>query len=395
MFASATNFNGDLSAWNTHKVTGMPNMFAYATNFNRDISGWNTGNVTNMSTMFSGATNFNSDISRWNTSKVTTMQSMFENTNQFNQFIGNWEVSKVSTFAAMFKNSLSFNGNLSGWSNKIKGDNIVNVSTKEMFYNARAFNNDSLNGWNVTNVTDMTNMFGGTSTFVGKKLGGWKLLLFSGGTATKNTYYNTFYTVSNATPTIMTRTIYDNSGALIDTIDISFGGRTISDTLALMNSGGTNPFTIGLVDSSRYKIKMDLAYCNVYSKALTTTQKNKLMSYTKTAIKEPYTIFTSRYIVTVSGGSYSIVTGTNLPQSAPTTITLTVGKTYIFDLSDSSNTGRNFRLSSTTPTMTAITSGVTSGVIIRSNNNQGTFNAFMSIAPASTYTAYLLAGNLG
>ena len=68
--SQATNFNGDISGWNTGNVANMELMFSGATNFNSDISGWNTGNVTNMRSMFWQATNFNRDISRWNVGKV-------------------------------------------------------------------------------------------------------------------------------------------------------------------------------------------------------------------------------------------------------------------------------------------------------------------------------------
>ena len=58
MFYKATSFNGDLSKWNTGKVTIMGAMFALATSFNRDLSKWDTGKVTDMLGMFNGATSF-------------------------------------------------------------------------------------------------------------------------------------------------------------------------------------------------------------------------------------------------------------------------------------------------------------------------------------------------
>ena len=196
-----------------------------------------------------------------------------------------------------------------------------------------------------------------------------------------NTYYNTFYTVSAASPTIMTRTIYDNVGALVDTIDISFGGQTISDTLTLMNSGGTNPFTIGLVDLSRNKIKMDLAYCNVFTKALTTLQKTKLMAYVNTTFKEPYTIYTARYKVTAIGGMVSLINSSGVSVQS---IVISSGSTYVFDLSDTSNTGSVFKLSSTSGSLTEITSGVTR------YNTPGTLNAYMAVTPVTSFEAYLV-----
>jgi surface protein len=37
MIANATNFNQDISSWNTSKITDMKGMFAGATNFDQDI----------------------------------------------------------------------------------------------------------------------------------------------------------------------------------------------------------------------------------------------------------------------------------------------------------------------------------------------------------------------
>ncbi|EXU60596.1 BspA family leucine-rich repeat surface protein [Mycoplasma mycoides] len=45
-------------------------LFDNATNFNQDISMWNTSNVEDMEDMFRGASSFNQDLSRWNVSKV-------------------------------------------------------------------------------------------------------------------------------------------------------------------------------------------------------------------------------------------------------------------------------------------------------------------------------------
>lgn len=172
-----------------------------------------------------------------------------------------------------------------------------------------------------------------------------------------NNYHYTFYTVSEYTPTVMSRTVYDNVGNLIDTTDISYGGQTITNALATMNGGGTNPFTLGIVDSSRNKIKMDVAYSNVYTKALNTTQKTKLMSYVNTTFKEPHTIFTYQYVVTVSGGSYWIATFPSVTPVKTPTITFTAGSTYIFDQSHVSNIGKPIVLYSSTGT--TYTTGVT------------------------------------
>ena len=66
----------DLSKLDVSEIKDMCNIFSYS-NFNGDISNWNTSNVTNMDYMFYEATNFNGNIGNWNTSKVTSMEYMF------------------------------------------------------------------------------------------------------------------------------------------------------------------------------------------------------------------------------------------------------------------------------------------------------------------------------
>ena len=74
----------------------MTSMFADNSDFNQNISTWNTSNVTNMSVMFSGATTFNQNIGSWDVSKVTNMEFMFRSASAFNQNIGSWDVEAVT-----------------------------------------------------------------------------------------------------------------------------------------------------------------------------------------------------------------------------------------------------------------------------------------------------------
>ena len=68
----------DFTCFCISKVTELNNMFSGNTNFNQDISSWDTSNVTTMERMFYGAANFNNGsnqqgINNWDTSKVTNM----------------------------------------------------------------------------------------------------------------------------------------------------------------------------------------------------------------------------------------------------------------------------------------------------------------------------------
>ena len=45
-FGGRSTFDGDISKWDTGKVTTMHAMFYVASAFNQDIGGWNTEKVT-------------------------------------------------------------------------------------------------------------------------------------------------------------------------------------------------------------------------------------------------------------------------------------------------------------------------------------------------------------
>ncbi len=179
MFEGATNFNGDLSGWDTSNVTRMAQMFYNATAFNGDITTWDTSSITSMAHMFWQATAFNQDIGSWDTSSVTTMRGMFYNADSFNQDISDWDVSSVWDMQQMFANNNIFNQAIGATG---KWDTSSVTSMSQMFYNAFAFNSDlsafdtsavtnmqqmfyqtpfnqNIGSWNVGNVTSMFNMF--------------------------------------------------------------------------------------------------------------------------------------------------------------------------------------------------------------------------------------------
>ena len=49
------------------------------------------------------------EISNWDTSRVTDMSSLFEYAESFNQPLNNWNVSKVKNMEQMFRDASSFN----------------------------------------------------------------------------------------------------------------------------------------------------------------------------------------------------------------------------------------------------------------------------------------------
>ncbi|QSE99252.1 BspA family leucine-rich repeat surface protein [Fulvivirga lutea] len=151
-FTSCSNFNGDVSNWDTSTITEMIRTFHGATIFNQDISDWNTSNVTIMQGMFQEAVIFNQDISGWDVSNLERANYMFYKATSFNQDLSGWNMSKAININSMFHEASSFNQDISGW-------NVSNaVRMDEMFHDASAFNQD-LSSWDISSVTHMPNMF--------------------------------------------------------------------------------------------------------------------------------------------------------------------------------------------------------------------------------------------
>ena len=155
LFQFKTNFNQDLSAWDTSNVADMSNMFKRADAFNQDISDWDVSNVTNMQSMFQQTGNFNNGgvaLDWSNTSSVTNMSQMFDNADGFNQDLIGFDTSNVTTMRKMFSNVDIFNQDIRSWDT----GNVTNM--QQMFRKAVVFNQD-IRGWDVAKVSDFSGMF--------------------------------------------------------------------------------------------------------------------------------------------------------------------------------------------------------------------------------------------
>jgi len=146
LFGYCSNLTGikNLASWtpNQWDINGdMGSMFRNCTNFNQDISAWDTSSVTDMSSMFRDCLAFNQDIGNWNTSGVTNMQYMFYGASSFNQDIGTWDVSNVTDFRNCFWGATAFDTSLSGW------DFTNNLYTINLFGNTDYFNRHTVDGW--------------------------------------------------------------------------------------------------------------------------------------------------------------------------------------------------------------------------------------------------------
>ena len=144
-FSGTEFFNQNLGSWNTESVLNMDGMFSWARAFNQEIGSWNVSNVVDMGGMFQNSP-FNGDISSWDTGNVKDMEQMFDRASDFDQDIGGWDTSNVETMSVMFGGGSSFNQNIGNWNT----ENVTNMN--RMFDGATVFN-QNISGWCVTNIS--------------------------------------------------------------------------------------------------------------------------------------------------------------------------------------------------------------------------------------------------
>jgi surface protein len=206
LFASASSFNDDISAWNTANVTSMAFMFADlnglfsdstdstepSSAFNQSLSSWVTSSVTDMSFMFTGASSFDQSLSSWVTSKVTDMSGMFAGASSFDQSLSSWVTSKVTDMSGMFSYASSFDQSLSSWVTS----SVTDMSF--MFTGASSFD-QSLSSWVTSSVTNMDSMFDDASSF-NQSLSSWNVSLV---TSMENMLDNSALSTANYDATLV------------------------------------------------------------------------------------------------------------------------------------------------------------------------------------------------
>ena len=196
MFISAIAFNQNIGGWNVSKATLMDTMFRNATVFNNGgsntIQNWSAPICTSFSSMFYLAAAFNQPLTNLvNTSGVAgcTMIQMFRQASIFNQNIGSWNVSKATDMTNMFLSATAFNNGgstaIQNWSaplctsfsgmfqstpfnqpltNLVNTSGVASCSMSQMFQSASTFN-QNIGSWNVSNVTNIFNMFLSATAF--------------------------------------------------------------------------------------------------------------------------------------------------------------------------------------------------------------------------------------
>ena len=191
MFQNAETFNQNIKTngnkWNVGNVTDMSNMFRSpntGSNFNQPIGNWNVGNVNNMSNMFWNAKNFKQEIYKWNVKTNANLTNMFIYATGLNDKYGNME---------SFRNTPTKSGNLRffGFDDKLTNvgagafsdgtlrdwmkirDNIhyaVSIAKKN---NKWLYYGKQLKEFNVSNVTNMNKLFQNTN--FNQTLKGWNV----------------------------------------------------------------------------------------------------------------------------------------------------------------------------------------------------------------------------
>lgn len=120
-FEDVGSIIGDLNKWDVSHIENFSSVF-HDSQFNGDISKWDTRNATTMRGMFMSAFYFNGDISRWNISRVTDMRSMFFQAASFDQNLSQWDIAQLKLAYDMFDESglspKNFTAMLDGWATR-------------------------------------------------------------------------------------------------------------------------------------------------------------------------------------------------------------------------------------------------------------------------------------
>lgn len=159
----------NVNSWNVTKCTdfgalhetGMFQSCVALTSL--DLSGWvlNTSANVTFRGFLNGCTSLTSvgDLSGWNTSKVTDLNAMFQNCNNasFTTLnLANWNLSLCTTFISMFNNCNKLTSlTISGWTL----NSSANIDMTSIFQSCAALTSIDITSWNMTKVTNTTNMF--------------------------------------------------------------------------------------------------------------------------------------------------------------------------------------------------------------------------------------------
>lgn len=168
LFYDCINLNQDFSKWNVSNAVTFKHMFQDCTNFTGvGLENWKVGKVRDFSLAFSLCSNFNADLSAWDTSSAVNMQEMFQSASAFTGTgIGAWNVENVKNFKWVLANCVNFETDLSGWNPKSA------TTLASAFWGDSLFTGTGLENWDVSNVSNMNYIFTNCISF-DCDLGAW------------------------------------------------------------------------------------------------------------------------------------------------------------------------------------------------------------------------------
>ncbi len=187
MFSNSKATSIDLSKTNTSKIQTFSGMFTGAAaktiNFkNVDTSNvvnmsqmfsnsnateiigldrMDTGNVTNMSEMFRETKFISIDLSNFNTSKVVDMSRMFRDSKMTKLDVSNFDTRNVKTMLQMFNRSTATE--IIGLTNF----DTTSVEIMEYMFNSAVVEELDLSSFDITNTSNIKNMFNGCKSKIG------------------------------------------------------------------------------------------------------------------------------------------------------------------------------------------------------------------------------------
>lgn len=156
------------------------------------IEEWGPNQWASMDESFHGCVNLTisaTDVPDF--TNTTSTSNMFNEASVVNpENIGTWDLSNVSNMAEMFRLATSFNQDISNWNTS----SVTNMH--RMFEGSSSFNQD-ISSWDVSAVTDMERMLHNASVF-NQNLGGWDIsgvttmnIMLDGSGLSRNNYDNT------------------------------------------------------------------------------------------------------------------------------------------------------------------------------------------------------------
>ncbi|ACU78410.1 BspA family leucine-rich repeat surface protein [Mycoplasma mycoides] len=108
------------------------------------------------------------NLEKWDTKNIISFKEMFYEAKKFNQDISSWNVSNVKNMSNMFSAAENFNSTLSNW-------DVSKVVDMESIFDGASSFNQNLNNWNTKSVKNLTFAFRDAKKF-NQPLDKWNVL---------------------------------------------------------------------------------------------------------------------------------------------------------------------------------------------------------------------------